>query len=213
MQKLLILLLIFPSILSGQTVFYNMVDLYKQGSLIVQDERISVEKEGSMECIYLDEKLKGKAILLPVPDFSKGKITIVARGKDVFQGSFLRIAFHALNDSIFDLVYCRPFNFRTTDSLRSIHMIQYAYFPTLDWQILRTKYSGIYEKGIENPPEADAWFEMTLEITEKEVNAFINSLIIPSLVVNKLNNNSIGKVGIFGTNAYFESVQIQYANK
>jgi len=51
-------------------------------------------------------------------------------------------------------------------------MIQYAYFPTLDWQILRIKYNGVYEKGIDNPPEADAWFEMTLEITEKGGESF-----------------------------------------
>jgi hypothetical protein len=32
----------------------------------------------------------------------------------------------------------------------------------------------------------------------------------PSLVVEKLNNNLIGKVGIFGTNADFESIRIEY---
>jgi hypothetical protein len=89
-------------------------------------------------------------------------------------------------------------------------MIQYAYFPALDWQILRSQYNGMYEKGIENPPEANEWFNLTLEINEKTVKAFINYSNSPSLVIEKLNNNLIGKVGIFGTNADFESIRIEY---
>jgi len=89
-------------------------------------------------------------------------------------------------------------------------MIQYAYFPKLDWQVLRVKYNGIYENSIANPPKADEWFKLTLDVDEKQVKAYINDSSTPSLVVEKLNHISNGEVGIFGLNADFKSIKIEY---
>ncbi|MDO8929641.1 MAG: hypothetical protein Q7W54_11720, partial [Bacteroidota bacterium] len=176
----------------------------------VKDRVITIEKDENGEFIRLGKAMVGSAILLPVDDFKRGKIEVLVRGKDIFQGSFAGLAFHAQSDSIFDLVYCRPFNFQTSDSLRRIHMVQYAFFPKLDWQLLRVKYNGIYEKGIANPPKADEWFKLTLIIDDKQVKAYINDSDVPTLVVEKLNNISDGKVGIFGLNADFKSIKIEY---
>lgn len=202
---------IFPNLSFGQKVIeYNFADLFRSGQLIAKNRVITLEKDNSGEFIRLGKAMVGSAILLPADDFKRGKIEMLVRGKDIFQGSFAGLAFHAQSDSIFDLVYCRPFNFQTPDSLRRIHMIQYAYFPKLDWQVLRVKYDGIYEKSIANPPKANEWFKLTLDVDEKQVKAYINDSNTPTLVVEKLNNISNGKVGIFGLNADFKSIKIEY---
>lgn len=207
----LMAIVIFPNLSFGQKVIeYNFADLYQSGQLIAKNRVITLEKDDSGEFIRLGKAIVGSAILLPADDFKRGKIEALVRGKDIFQGSFAGVAFHAQSDSIFDLVYCRPFNFQTSDSLRRIHMIQYAYFPKLDWQVLRVKYNGIYENGIANPPKADEWFKLTLDVDEKQVKAYINDSNTPTLVVEKLNQISNGKVGIFGLNADFKSIKIEY---
>ncbi len=207
----LLFLFIFPNLSFGQKVIeYNFADLFRSGQLIAKNRVITIEKDEDGEFIRLGKAMVGSAVLLPADDFKRGKIEALVRGKDIFQGSFAGLAFHVQNDSIFDLVYCRPFNFQTSDSLRSIHMIQYAYFPKLDWQVLRVKYNGIYENGIANPPKADEWFKLTLDVDEKQVKAYINDSNTPTLVVEKLNQISIGKVGIFGLNADFKSIKIEY---
>ena len=207
----LLSILIFSNLSFGQKVIeYNLADLHRSGQLIANNKVITVEQDDSGEFIRLGKTMVGSSILLPADDFKQGKIEALVRGKDIFQGSFAGLAFHAQSDSIFDLVYCRPFNFQTSDSLRRIHMIQYAYFPKLDWQVLRVRYNGIYEKGIANPPKADEWFKLTLDVDEKQVKAYINDSNTPTLVVDKLNQNSTGKVGIFGLNADFKSIKIEY---
>lgn len=207
----LLFLFIFPNLSFGQKVIeYNFADLFRSGQLIAKNRVITIEKDEDGEFIRLGKAMVGSAVLLPADDFNRGKIEMLVRGKDILQGSFAGLAFHAQSDSIFDLVYCRPFNFQAADSLRRIHMIQYAFFPKLDWQVLRVKYNGIYENGIANPPKADEWFKLTLEVDEKQVKAYINDSNIPTLVVEKLNQISIGKVGIFGLNADFKSIKIEY---
>ena len=207
----LLSILIFSNLSFGQKVIeYNLADLHRSGQLIANNKVITVEQDDSGEFIRLGKTMVGSSILLPADDFKQGKIEALVRGKDIFQGSFAGLAFHAQSDSIFDLVYCRPFNFQTSDSLRRIHMIQYAYFPKLDWQVLRVRYNGIYEKGIANPPKADEWFKLTLDVDEKQVKAYINDSNTPTLVVEKLNQISTGKVGIFGLNADFKSIKIEY---
>jgi len=207
----LLFLFIFSNLSVGQKVIeYNLTDLHRSGQLTAKNRVITLEKDYSGEFIRLGKAMVVSAILLPADDFKRGKIEALVRGKDIFQGSFAGLAFHAQSDSIFDLVYCRPFNFQTSDSLRRIHMIQYAYFPKIDWQVLRVKYNGIYEKGIANPPKADEWFKLTLVVDEKRVKAYINDSNTPTLVVEKLNQISNGKVGIFGLNVDFKSIKIEY---
>lgn len=135
------------------------------------------------------------------------------RGKDEFQRSFIGIAFHGQNDTTFDAVYCRPFNFLTTDSVRHIHAIQYIAHPRFTWQKSRSEYNGIYEKGINNPPNPNDWFSMTLVVDAKIVKAYINDNENPSLEVNKFSSFSKGKIGIFvadNSGGDFEKITIQY---
>src|SRR5215475_3028982 len=62
-------------------------------------------------------------------DFREGTIELDVRGKDVYQESFLGVAFHAKNDTTYESVYIRPFNFRATDPARHHHAAQYMTVP------------------------------------------------------------------------------------
>jgi hypothetical protein len=209
---LMIIMLLFSLASQAQhEVKLELAAQYSEGKLSAGSRAISIEEEkGKRYLKFVGNALEQGVVWLPVEDFTKGKIELVARGMNVLQGSFVGIVFHAVNDSTYDYVYCRPFNFRTTDSLRNIHMIQYVHRPKFDWPYLRKNYNGQYENGITDPPEIEAWFKMTLIIDEESVKAYINNQLSPSLVVDKLNKNSSGKIGISGTGADVEWIRILY---
>jgi hypothetical protein len=66
-------------------------------------------------------------------EFGQGTIELEVRGKNVFQQSFVGVAFHRRDDSTYEAVYIRPFNFRSTDPIRHMHAVQYIAVPDYDW--------------------------------------------------------------------------------
>lgn len=213
MQKLIILLIISNLTFAQKKQTLDLNDLYKKGELKVINREVKSVTENGKKFIQLADNNEEGLVWLPTKDFENGKITIKMRGKDVFQRSFVGIAFHGLNDSTYDAVYCRPFNFFAKDSVRKIHAIQYISHPVFTWKKLREERNGVFEKEIINPPNPNDWFTMTLIIDKKSVKAFINQDIKPSLVVDKLNIRQNGKLGIFvgdGAGGDFENIIIEH---
>jgi hypothetical protein len=191
----------------------DLFELQNKGQLVAVNRTITTVEEGGKKFIRVSE-LNGEGLVwLPVKAFSSGRIDILMRGKDVLQKSFVGIAFHGLNDSTYDAVYCRPFNFFAQDSVRRIHAIEYIAHPTYTWEKLRTEFNAKYEKAIKDPPDPNGWFRMTLIIEGKTVRAFINDKQEPSLVVEKLGQQQAGKIGIFtgsGSGGDFEKIRVSY---
>lgn len=205
----IIILLFLPNLSFAQEQqIYKLLDLQNQGKLVSVNREILVFDN----FIKLTEKEGEGLVWLPVKDFTNGEIEIEMRGKDVLQRSFIGIAFHAQNDSTYDAVYCRPFNFFAKDSVRKIHAIQYISHPKYTWKKLRDERNGIFEKGIETPPNPNDWFTMRVVVNDSVVKAFINQDEKPSLVVEKLNMFKNGKIGIFvgsGADGDFRSIKIK----
>ncbi|HTE31072.1 MAG TPA: hypothetical protein VK666_11910 [Chryseolinea sp.] len=130
-------------------------------------------------------------------DFSTGTIDIDLRGKDVVQKSFIGIAFHGVDTITHDVVYFRPFNFRSPDPVRKIHAVQYVSHPEFTWDRLREERNGVFEKGIDPPPLATDWFHAKIEVTTSEVIVYVNGSSTPSLRVKKLNERVNGKIGLW----------------
>lgn len=194
----------------------DLYELQNKGKLVVVNRTAAAIDEGGRKFIRLSENNDEGLVWLPVDAFSSGKIEVLMRGKDVLQKSFIGIAFHGLNDSTYDAVYCRPFNFFAQDSVRRIHAIEYIAHPIYTWEKLRAEFNATYEKAIKDPPDPNGWFRMTLVIEGKMVKAFINDKQEPSLVVEKLSQNYTGKVGIFtgsGSGGDFEKIRIWYQAK
>ena len=195
-----------------KTESINLFDLQNKDIRVINREAVYVDTLDKKYLSLSRDKEVG-LIWLPVEEFQNGTIEIIMRGNNEFQRSFIGIAFHGTNDSTFDAVYCRPFNFFAEDSIRRTRSIQYISHPTYTWEKLRTEQNGVFEKEIINPPDPDDWFKMTLVIDDKIIKAFINSNETPSLIVEKLDDRSSGKLGIFvadNSGGDFDKIEIKY---
>jgi len=215
MQKLIVLLFLANSVFAQETKSISLFDLHAKGKLsIVHRDVGGINEEGS-RFIRISENEGEGLVWLPITDFKNGVIEIEMRGKDVFQKSFIGIAFHALNDSTFDAVYCRPFNFFAKDSIRRIHAIQYISHPVFTWKKLREERNGVFEKEIIAPPNPNEWFTLKLVIKDKSVQAFINQSKTESLKVEKISTIASGRIGIFvgdGSGGDFKTLKVRYSN-
>lgn len=200
-MSLKIIQVLFLSILSSlvfaQNVNFNLSQMYKANKLIVVNRNLTTEIDDYGEYLKVAEA-KGEGIVwLPFENFKNGVIEIEMRGKDVFQRSFIGLAFYGQNDSTFDAVYCRPFNFYAADSVRRIHAVQYISHPEFTWKYLRENRNSLFEKEIKNAPQPNDWFVMAIEITGTRIRVFINNSNKAVLEVPKLSTYTAGKVGLF----------------
>jgi hypothetical protein len=213
MKNLIILLLLSSVTFAQKSQTFNLTKLQKKGKLIVVNREIKTVTEGDRNFIKLEDKEGEGLVWLPIKNFKNGTLEIEMRGKDVFQRSFIGLIFHGQNDSTYDAVYCRPFNFFAKDSVRKIHAIQYISHPTFTWKKLREERNGEFEEEIANPPDPNGWFKMQLVIRGKTVEGFINDAAKPSLIVEKLNDRQGGKIGLFmgdGAGGDFENIVVTY---
>lgn len=135
-------------------------------------------------------------------NFSDGTIECDILGKSTPRGSnFLGIAFRGVDDTTFDCVYFRPFNFRAENPENASHAVQYISHPTWTWNKLRTERTGQYEKPIAPPLDGDAWFHAKIVVEGKKVRVFVNDAKTPSLEVEALNDRTSGRIAIWGGDA------------
>lgn len=199
----------------GQDVVkkYDLYTLCTQNQFTIFNRKLSpfVDKDrrGISFSINADD---GIAWLNGV-DFSNGTIELDMKGKDVLQQSFIGIAFHGVNDSTFDAVYFRPFNFNAKDLTRKIHAVQYVSQPEFPWQVLREKFNGIYEKQIIPAPAANEWFHVRIVVESPLITVFVNNNNVPCLSVEKLNGRSSGKLGLWvgnGSDGDFSNLDLTF---
>jgi hypothetical protein len=208
----IVLLFLCGNLFAQKQEIYNLSSLQEKAKLQIINRTIRVVKDEHINFVQLSENKEEGLVWLPIKQFGNGIIEIEMRGKDVLQKSFIGIAFHGLNDSTYDAVYCRPFNFFAKDSVRKIHAIQYISHPQYTWKKLREEENGKFEKPIINPPNPNGWFTLKLVLDGKTVKAYINNNKEPSLIVEKLNAITKGKVGIFvgdDSGGDFKSIKIK----
>jgi len=195
MKNVLILCLIILStatICEAQKKSYNLQQLLKEKKLITFNRNVVPLTDGDKKGI----SMTGIAWLRDV-NFSTGTIEIDLRGKDVMQQSFIGIAFHGVDTTTHDVVYFRPFNFRSSDPVRKIHAVQYVSHPDFPWHKLREQRNGIYEKGIDPPPAATEWFHARIVVDQTQIKVYVNNAASPSLTVDKLNSWTDGLIGLW----------------
>jgi hypothetical protein len=96
----------------------------------VSNRQMTPLDEGARHGLRLDAHEGDGVAWWPDVQFSNGTIELDIRGKDVLQQSFVGVAFHGLNETTFDAVYFRPFNFKSDDPVRRSHAVQYVSHPT-----------------------------------------------------------------------------------
>jgi hypothetical protein len=167
----------------------KLTTVNRTGSIINTADRKNV--------LHLDAKENAGIIWVNDIEFSEGTIEFDVKGKNILQKSFVGIAFHGTNDSTYDAVYFRPFNFKSSEKERRDHSVQYISLPKFDWPVLRKDSTGIYEKPINPSPEPEEWLHARIIIENQTVKVFVNQNEEPSLVVKQLSGQKKGKVGFW----------------
>jgi hypothetical protein len=215
MYRLIILLFLSNTLFAQHAKTIKLYDLHEEKKLNAVNRELEALRESDNRFVRLSEKSGTEGIVwIPVDDFTNGVIELELRGKDVFQKSFIGVAFHGQDNNIYDAIYCRPFNFLAKDSVRKLHAIQYIAHPVYTWKKLREEKNGVYEKEIVVPPDPNGWFRMKIVIADRLVNAYINDATKPSLTVEKLTDSRSGKIGLFvgaGSGGDFKNIKIEYA--
>jgi hypothetical protein len=167
--------------------------------------------DANRAALRFDEQSGDGLAWWPETRFADGTIEFDARGKDVFQKSFLGIAFHGVDERTYDAVYFRPFNFRTADPARRNHAVQYIAMPDYDWQLLRGKFPEKYEKPVSPVPAPDGWFHARIVVAFPKVSVFVNEANEPCLVVEKLSGRKSGWIGLWvgnGSGGDFANIRV-----
>lgn len=130
-------------------------------------------------------------------EFASGVIEVDLRGSGQPQSSFLGVVFHAVDAENYEAIYFRPFNFRSADSTRRSHAVQYIAHPDWPWDRLRREKAGQYEAAVRPEPKAEDWFHARIVVSDDRVRVFLAEAEQPSLDVRKLNSRTRGRVGLW----------------
>jgi len=177
-----------------------VLDLHRLASnngIRVVNRELSLINEKSHEGISLSKNFGEGVAWLNGIDFSNGTIEFDVRGENVKQHSFVGIAFHGINDSTFDAIYLRPFQFKEQDVVLQNRAIQYVSLPDFTWRSLREKFPNKYEHSIQPAPDPNSWVHVRIVIKDSTITAFINGNTKPSLVVTKVTQVKSGAVGFY----------------
>ena len=127
--------------------------------------------------------------------FKNGTIELDIKGRDERGESFVGLAFHGLNRNNYELVYFRPFNFRSAE--KQANSVQYVSLPDFEWRRLREEHPGVYESAPNPVPDPTDWFHATIVVDHPTVQVFINNSDEPSLTVEQLSTRKDGWVGLW----------------
>jgi hypothetical protein len=182
----------------------------------IVNRTVTVHRENGAAVARFDERQTEGVAFMRGSSFAAGTIECDFRGQNVFQRSFVGIAFHGLNDSTYDAVYFRPFNFAAEDSARRSHAVQYISHPFNTWSRLRKELPGRYEQPVSPVPDPDKWFHARIVLKEGTVSVFVDRTQSPCLVVKQLSSRKGGWVGFFlggGAGGEFKNLEITAARE
>lgn len=130
-------------------------------------------------------------------DYSEGTIEFDVRGANKPGQSFVGVAFHGVNDTTFDAVYFRPFNFMNPDTSRLTRAVQYICMSAFPWERLRRETPGKYESAVNPVPDPDGWFHARIVVEGRKVRVFVDNAKEPCLVVDQLSERRSGRLGLW----------------
>jgi len=192
-----VLSIIFLKATTQDSAKANLAELQREKQFVVYNRQLSLATEAARNAVSLNENGGEGIAWLSNITFSTGTIEIDLKGLGVYQKSYLGIAFHGENDSIYDVVYFNPFSFITKDSVGRVHAVQYISHPAFTWKRLREEQTGVFEKAVTPAPDPNQWFHAMIEVGQEDIRVFVNYSPVASLIVKKLNNHTNGKIGLW----------------
>ena len=180
-------------------------------SLDVFNRTATSVRDGARSGVHLSASADNGVGYLKGVELANGTIELDIRGKDVQGQSFVGVAFHGVDDTTYDAVYLRPFNFKTDDPVRHGHAVQYVSHPTYPWQKLRAEHPGEYEQAVTPAPDPNGWFHVRVVVASPKVSVYVADATEPCLVVSQLSNRHKGRVGLWvgnGSDGDFANLRI-----
>ena len=116
--------------------------------------------------LTVDGRAGDGLVVLEDRDFATGTIELEIKGANAPGRSFVGLAFNVRNDSTYEAIYFRPFNFGSDDAGRRSHSVQYVSHPAHPWNVLRTESEGVYEAAFPRRPDADEYFPVRIVLTD-----------------------------------------------
>ena len=173
-------------------------EFFSSENFKVFNRNVTVSKdENQKPVVHLDSKPGNGVAWVNNITFNTGIIEFDVKGRNLMQQSFVGIAFHGLDDTTFDVIYFRPFNFQSPDAARKSHSVQYISLPQYDWPVLRQNYPDKYENALSVSIDPESWFHAKVTIAEDNISVYVNNDTKPSLVVKPLTDRTTGKIGFW----------------
>lgn len=212
-KTLQLLLLFIITSLASCTRSYQLAlaEKLKKEDIVAVNRQISIYSEDE-KAVEMNAKPGDGLGILEQVEFETGTIYLELLGENNPGRSFLGFAFNIQNDSTYEAVYFRPFNFVAKEQIRKDHMHQYIFHPEFTWRKLRAERTGEFENEILPAPNPDQWFRTKIEITEKTVRVFVNDSKDPSLEVPRLTASASKKIGLwtgFNSSGRFRNLSIK----
>jgi hypothetical protein len=174
----------------------DLAERLTAGKLRVVNRQIT-KAPGRTDGVHLSEKADVGIAWVDGTDFSEGTIELDVRGRDVFQQSFLGVAFHRRDDNSYESVYVRPFNFRATDPARHDHAVQYMTVPEFDWPRLREQFPEEFENPVNATLSPTDWVPLRIVVRGQRVQIFVGMVANTTLEVRKLGTLDRGMIGLW----------------
>jgi len=189
----------------------NLADKLQGNKIKAVNRTISLYGDASNAVEMNAQNVDGFGILKDI-EFTSGSIEIDLLGENNPGKSFIGIAFNIQNDSTFEAIYFRPFNFIAKEQIRKDHMVQYIFHPEFTWRKLRDERTGEFENEILGPPNPDDWFKAIIKISDTKVEVYINKRAKPILSVDRLTSTKSNKISIwtgFGSSGRFKNLVLR----
>src|SRR6266849_2530175 len=152
--------------------------------------------QGSRDGVHVTEKMDPGVVWIEGSDFVEGTIEVDVRGRDVLQRSFVGIAFHRKDDTTYESVYLRPFNFRADDPVRHRHAVQYMASPDYDWPRLRKEFPEKFESPVDPSVVPTGWVPLRVIVKGQTIQVYVGPVKSPTLEVMKLGQQDRGMIGL-----------------
>ena len=185
---------------------------YSQKELTVVNRTLSDYASEGGSAVEMDAKAGDGLVILNEIEFETGTIEIDLLGENNPGQSFIGIAFNIQNDSTYEAIYFRPFNFVAEEQIRREHMVQYIFHPEYGWNRLRKERTAEFEAEIPNPPNPDEWFGAIITVTNDRVQVRLSKTGEPVLDVARLSGTTSNKIAYWvghNSSGRFDNLKIK----
>ena len=178
----------------------NLADRLKAGTLRAVNRTVTpfADRPGAVQVAATPSaEPQAGVVWIEGSDLADGTIEVEVRGRDEMQRSFVGIAFHGKDDKTCEVVYLRPFNFRSQDPVRRQHAVQYVAHPDYPWPRLRKEFPEEFENPVDQSIEPTGWVPLRIVSKGKTVQIYVGRTTAPTLEVRRLGQHDRGLVGLW----------------